>query len=163
MRKIAFLYLFLFLSCSVLAQSDSSNWKLKINDCRLSNGYIYQKEHLYEVGFKVDYINENKRFHTAENISLILGGQITRHNKTTYLNPFGTIRYLGPFSKRIGGVLALSYSYGKELSQRLNTLTPELGININGVATISYGYNVCLDERFEYISKHRMAIRLMLF
>lgn len=162
MIKRTLLYLFLFFNCQVFAQTVSSSWRLKINECLLSNGYIYQKEHVYEVGLKIDYIKENKK-NIAENISLIVGGQVARHNKTTYFNPFGTIRYLRPITDRIGSVLAVSYSYRKELGMRSNTFTPEVGININGISTISYGYNIFEDNKVKYLSKHRIAFRLMLF
>lgn len=158
--------LFLIL-CHIIAvvgycQVDSTDWNLRISGCTLSNGYIFQKEHIYEVGVKIDYINDNSKYRISENLSLILGGQVTRHNSSTYLNPFGSLRYLRPFSDRFGGIVSISYSYRKELGLVSNTITPEIGVNINQVTTISYGYNFFLDNKFAWVSKSRLAIRFML-
>ncbi|WP_157454143.1 hypothetical protein [Crocinitomix catalasitica] len=160
MKKSLFI-LFITLTTHLFTQTDSLNWKLKLNECSASLGYIFQKEHVFEFGIKFDYYNQNKKFNIRQSLSLIAGAQLTSHTKTKYIAPFGTLRYLHPFSDMIGGVITTSYSFRKELGVNSNIITPEIGININQVATFSYGYNFFIDNSNPWLSHHRFALRLM--
>lgn len=141
-------------------QTDSNKWKLKINDCKAALGYFYQGEHFMEGGFKIDFTQDGSK--NYQNFSLIPGGQLTKHLKCVYINPFVMVRYFKPLSKKISVVGSVSYNYRKILDVISSSVTPEIGINLNHIATISYGYNMFLDNKYDWTSQHRVAFRLML-
>ena len=159
MKKVLFIFL-ITISSAAYSQEDSLQWKFKLNECKASLGYVFQKEHLFEFGFKFDYYNQEKKFRIRQGFSLIAGGQLARHNKISYLAPFASIRYLHPFGDNVGGVIMTSYCHRRELEINSNIITPEIGINFNQF-TISYGYNFFIDNPNPWISAHRIALRLM--
>ena len=110
------------------------------------------------------WLNGNGRAtNKFENISLFIGGQLSKHNSVTYLNPFVTLRYLGFTYGSFSPVVSVSYNYRIVGGLMSNTVTPEIGININSILNLKYGYNIFLDNQFNWISNHRLALRLMLF
>jgi hypothetical protein len=161
MNKIFFIsIMFLLVTKSLLGQSDSTKWTLKINDCITSLGYFYQGEHFFEAGLKIDLI-QNKTIQ-KQNISLLPGIQYTKHSGIAYVNPYVMLRYFKPVSKKIACVFSVSYNYRKILGVTSTSVTPEIGININHVATFSYGYNIFPDNRYTWTLPHRFALRITL-
>lgn len=162
MNKVFFILLIIFFKTNLLfGQSDSTKWSLKINDCIASLGYFYQGEHFFEAGLKIDY-TQNKT-QQKQNISLIPGIQFTKHNEIAYLNPYVMLRYFKPINMKIACVFSVSYNYRKILGLTSSAVTPEIGININHVATFSYGYNILPDNRYTWTLPHRFAFRLALY
>lgn len=160
MNKISFITIIVLLSNFLFGQSDSTRWKLKINDCTASLGYFYQGEHFFEAGLKIDYIQYKTK--KKQNISLIPGIQYTKHNGIAYANPYIMLRYFKPVSMKIACVFSVSYNYRKILGVTSSALTPEIGININHVATFNYGYNIFPDNKYDWTLPHRFAFRLAL-
>lgn len=148
------------LNFKLIGQTDSSKWKLKVNDCKAALGYFYQGEHFMEGGFKIDFTQNNSR--NYQNISLIPGGQLTKHDKNVYVNPFVMLRYFKPLNKKVSVIVSASYNYRKILNIASTSITPEFGINLNHIATISYGYNIFIDNKYDWTLPHRIAFRLML-
>lgn len=160
MDKIFAITLALLIPVFLFGQSDSTKWKLKINDCALSLGYFYQGEHLLEAGLKIDYIqNETKK---KQNVSIIPGIQYTKHNEIAYLNPYVMLRYFKPININIAYVFSVSYNYRKILGVTSSAITPEVGININHISTLSYGYNIFPENSYTWTLPHRLAFRLTL-
>lgn len=151
--------LFVFLSFLGIAQIDSTTWNLRFNPCKLGYGYIYQGEHLFEAGLKLEYIKES----TGENVSTITGGQLSRHDQVTYINPFSTIRYLKPFDSQTGLKISISYNYRKINSIISQSITPEIGFRFYSISTISFGHNFFLDNKFEWVTRNRIALRVILY
>ena len=161
MKHTSFLF-FLFVIVHVNAQSESSVSKLKLGNVFMSNGYVFQKESLYEGGVKVDLITDINNYHIKPTFSMIMGGQVSRYNNVTYLNPFGMLRYFKPIRNKFSFVVSISYSYRKILGLVSNTITPEIGLNFNQMVTFGYGYNFFIDNQYDWVSKSRLALRLML-
>ena len=166
--KCLLFFLFPFCVFAQTADTTKSKWKLKLNGCKLALGYFYQGENFGEVGLKIDYIQQNPK-RTKQNISFIPGIQYTKHSKASYINPFATLRYyrvlkddIGRNDFNIGAVICVSYNYRKILGEMSNTITPEIGINLSGIITLSYGYNIFLDNKYEWVTHSRFSIRLML-
>jgi hypothetical protein len=123
-------------------------------------GYFYQGEHFGEAGLKIDFIQNKTK--GKQNISLIPGGQFTRHNKISYINPYVMLRYFRPISNKIALVTSVSYNYRQVTNIVSSSVTPEIGINFIHNNTISYGYNIFLDNKYSWTLPHRLAMRIML-
>lgn len=149
-----------FIPIFLFGQSDSTKWKLKINDCVLSLGYFYQGEHLLEAGLKIDYIqNETKK---KQNISIIPGIQYTKHSEIAYQNPYVMLRYFKAMNTKIAYVISVSYNHRKILGITSSAITPEVGMNINHINTLSYGYNIFTENSYTWTLPHRVAFRITL-
>jgi hypothetical protein len=162
MRTSCFILGYFFFVVSVKAQqADSTRWKFGLNDCKLSIGYLYQEEHVFEAGIKFDY-KQGKKW-PVKTISVIPGIQYTKNEGIAYINPYVMLRYFHPLNKKIAVAGSTSWNYRKERNITSSAITPEIGIVINSVGNFSYGYNLFIDNKFPGTSPHRLAFRLMLF
>jgi hypothetical protein len=159
-KSILLLIILFVSSYATFGQTDTTKWSLKVNRCKLSAGYFYQGEHFGEAGLKIDYIQDKTK--KKQNLSIIFGGQITKHDKAWYINPFVTLRYFKPFSYKVSLVTSLSYNYRQVQHIVSSSVTPEIGINLSHNWTITYGYNFFLDNKYSWTLPHRLALRLTL-
>lgn len=170
--------LFLLLVINASGQSkDSSNWKLEINRAIFSHGYLFQGDHSYELGFKIQLrkrdIPQWKKdwepiswrgkltgFRVNENIGLITGIHLNWNNNINYIDPFVTLRYMYPL-KRLSFFTSSQY-FTRHYSEILtHHLCFEIGIKIGELINISYGRNLITYENLG-ISSNRFAVRIQL-
>jgi hypothetical protein len=79
----------------------------------------------------------------------------------TYLSPTIIIRFYKPVKKWAGPTISLEYNNRTIQNINYSSLTPEIGLNINGALSIGYGYVIPLTNKPEWTWSHRIVFRLM--
>lgn len=152
--------LFVLISFSLKAFSlNNNNAFLLLNNCKLSIGYIYQKEHCFESGIKLDLQTDKSKLNFP---SIIIGATGSRHEQINSLGIFESFRFLRVFNKQVGGFMSFSHNFRFYPSENIHLLTPEIGFNWMNILNFSYGYNLPLSSTNTSISSNRLAVRLML-
>ena len=153
----------LYFNSFTIAQSDSTQWKLGISP-EPYIGYLYQGEHALEFGLKIDYKNtaEVAREQYHKNLSLIIGPRFTWHNKVSYISPTIAIRYLKPIKGKYSFATSITYNYQKVRNINSQSISPEIGINHSSGITLSYGYNLFIDNKFNWVNPNKLSFKVML-
>ena len=123
------------LSSKSVASTDSSKRREFSIDPFPVLGYLWQGYGAFEIGVKAMHFFQTKK-HSHENISLILGGDIFKHYKTT-VSPFSTLKYYHQY-KKSGMALNVSCNYWLTKMEGITDqrITPEIGIAL-GIISVS--------------------------
>ena len=127
-------------------------WKFEYHPQHPSQGLVYQNELLYQLGQRFGF--RKKR----ELLSLCILAQV-QVRKVIYLSPTAVLSYYKPIKKMYGPIFNLEYSYRKINGLTCNTLTPEIGLALPWYYSINVGYNIKIDNSFEWTTPFRITLR----
>ena len=157
MKKLISLILLSTFGFTVSAQvNDTLNNKLDI-DNRTVNIYFgsgIQKRVYYEIGLA------RARF-TGARGNVAHWGYFSCYERTIgnkTIHPVNGIKVGGYFAG-IGGAITTEFKYQWFQEKHDWIITPKYGFGLAGIVTLSYGFNISLNERpFEQIGKHQFSI-----
>jgi hypothetical protein len=152
----------IFSALAIFSQGRADKTKFGFHFLPLPHvGYVWQDLNCREFGVRTLIFSIGH-----ESFSLICDGLLFQRN-VTYLAPQIKIRYYRPVKKiqeKFGPVASISFWTTSVEGQRHSYLTPEIGIAFNRSANLTYGYNFRLvDASAQFISGHRIALRLIVF